>query len=643
MLLTDKVSQFATDSNTVHAWVNGPASGAGSSISTSAGLVRTPAKLIADNQANFDQITALVDRVKTADLAAPSGASLVGYIPDGVGAVPSTVQSKLRESVSVKDFGAVGDGVTNDSTKVQAAANEAKSKKLALKFVGEMGTNYAIDNVDVAGLDVYFDSGVSLTSPVGSTGHALVAVGTVLSRITTPTNIYNPIHTSTGTQLGLFKAVYCDDAYVSYPIGSGYPMSTISDGTPIVFSECIRPVVAGGVLNDGRVGVLFISCTQPLSINVTTQNQGRDGILFYTDPSGTTTTDAIAINCNASEFCVNSEAGRAGIHFYGVRRAKSIGCTASNDSSQINDDTAGIRFRDCEDYVADSYNVFNLRTAVLVNEVGDYAGSPHNIITRGSIGIGNINAIGKYGVLVTGTSTVECSITAARISNIADITSAAGISHGGIGSVTGCTLSDMACRGIDSLGNVSVTGNVLARCGKGGTAIPSIYVSGGSSVISGNHIFDDRGGSAIATLAIRVGGAASTTIGVNSYGVGITDFITSSVGTIIRRDSAAIRQKFGGVPSSLLGLIENGVKAVDSSGILYEYITGSWRRSSQKFLGISGVGLTQTTIAHGLGYIPTCIILTPMSDARVWESATADITNIYLMASTVVNVKICVL
>ena len=57
MLLTDKVSQFATDSNTVHAWVNGPASGIGSSVTTSAGLVRTPAKLIADKSADVDNAT----------------------------------------------------------------------------------------------------------------------------------------------------------------------------------------------------------------------------------------------------------------------------------------------------------------------------------------------------------------------------------------------------------------------------------------------------------------------------------------------------------------------------------------------------------------------------------------------------------
>lgn len=44
----------------------------------------------------------------------PIGAASVNYLPAGTGAVATNVQAKLRESVSVKDYGAVGDGVTDD-------------------------------------------------------------------------------------------------------------------------------------------------------------------------------------------------------------------------------------------------------------------------------------------------------------------------------------------------------------------------------------------------------------------------------------------------------------------------------------------------------------------------------------------------
>jgi hypothetical protein len=67
-----------------------------------------------------------------------SNASSVEYDPAGVNAVPTTVQAKLRESVSVLDFGAVGNGTTDDTTAIQAA----------------------IDSVSIAGGVLYFPIGV---------------------------------------------------------------------------------------------------------------------------------------------------------------------------------------------------------------------------------------------------------------------------------------------------------------------------------------------------------------------------------------------------------------------------------------------------------------------------------------------------
>lgn len=86
---------------------------------------------------------------------AATDANDVAYQPSGSGAVARTAQAKLRESVSVKDFGAVGDGVTSDQVAVAAAVAAA----------------YA------AGDDLYWPDGTYLTTASISNFHSVRHVG----------------------------------------------------------------------------------------------------------------------------------------------------------------------------------------------------------------------------------------------------------------------------------------------------------------------------------------------------------------------------------------------------------------------------------------------------------------------------------
>lgn len=138
-------------------------------------------------------------------------ASTLSFAQAGTGAVTRTVESKLRDVVSVKDFGAVGDGVTDDTAAIQAA----------ITAVGAAG-----------GGVVYFPRGIyAITSALNVSAHGIVLVGhsrwaTLLLQKTLNAKILNITGIFCGAKSLSFiywggtpapgaTAIYVDSAYVS--------------------------------------------------------------------------------------------------------------------------------------------------------------------------------------------------------------------------------------------------------------------------------------------------------------------------------------------------------------------------------------------------------------------------------------------
>jgi parallel beta-helix repeat protein len=88
-------------------------------------------------------------------------ASVVSYTPPFTGGVTTNVEAKLAQIISVQDFGAVGDGVTDDTVAFQAALNALTSNsELIIKGDFYVAQNVYLKDVDNVTIDC---SGATIT------------------------------------------------------------------------------------------------------------------------------------------------------------------------------------------------------------------------------------------------------------------------------------------------------------------------------------------------------------------------------------------------------------------------------------------------------------------------------------------------
>ena len=103
-----------------------------------------------------------------AAFAASGGSALVGFIQAGAGAIATTAQAKMRQTISVKDFGAVGDDTTDDTSAIQLAINYANTiggdvyfPPGVYKITSGLTINNSGDTTDTYKASMYGDSSAS--------------------------------------------------------------------------------------------------------------------------------------------------------------------------------------------------------------------------------------------------------------------------------------------------------------------------------------------------------------------------------------------------------------------------------------------------------------------------------------------------
>lgn len=172
----------------------------------------------------------------------------LSFVADGAGTVARSVQSKLRESISISDFGAIGDGIADDTAAFQAAISHIKSigggdlliPSGTYNLTSELSLNQGFDvSVNLIGL------GSNSNRPVLSfSGSVPICVKIRNSKSTFIENVVINTANVTGTHVALFINAMWDSMLKNVSIGGP---GGVAPGATASFGLLVRATYNGYV------------------------------------------------------------------------------------------------------------------------------------------------------------------------------------------------------------------------------------------------------------------------------------------------------------------------------------------------------------------------------------------------------------